>query len=677
MNTPQPITRPDRFQALQAGREFFLGQLGDLLRETRLLSEAAVTAVVNGCAKHYDEMQNKRHTTTFEEEVRGLTSSRISLVGDDDLELGIRLDDLCNRLLEGTSVALWKTHQRYAALLARPGLPKNDNPVGPRGITEGLNAWFSAADASSLEQKLELLGRIQTALLSGLPDIYNQLDDYLRQLGVDSASAAIINTPPPLRRPAGSADDARTIRPARAAEPEIQLPASARTLLSQGALENLMFRLEQLERNRPSTTNFLTATSPKLESLLPELFSAGTAGETPPLRLNAEELGIPGSTVEGQALGLTGQFCDEIFNDPALPVALKEAVAKLQIRIAKLAIRDRSLFQRPDHPCRLLIEGIATLLLGLPDNAPATHPQCRQVTELCARLRQDPAGDLAAFADAAKEINVLIDARRQEILDAATVYLPLLEKIDRRDQADRDIDTYYASLDITHLPAVLQTFIAQDWKRLLEEAWFTDGPTGASWLARTDTLDTLLWSFLPKADAEQRRILAHKLPGVLKAVKEGIEQLALDADTQSQILDACFELQTRALRPVRSDNPNPPDDLPLVPPPAEPRIRIEGIEANGLSLQSIDLNHPPAWVPRLADLPVGHWLELLLDEVPHAFCLCRQSADSGRCLFFNPETRLALAVHPVLLTEQLDSGGARQLEPPMLFDRILARISSR
>lgn len=678
VNIASTPSRPDRFEAVQTARKFFLDHLAELLRDSRLISESAVSAIVLGSGNYYDAMISKRRQGSFKEEVRGLTSSRISLVGDDDLELDIRLDNLCNRLAQGTSVPLWKTHLRFATLLSRPDLPKNDNPVGPRGITEGLNSLFKAAGASSLDKKLELLDRIEVALLTGLPGIYSQLDELLQEIGVETATPPIAST--------------QSSPPATASKPETRPEAvplgggEARTipagsvLLSQAALDNLMFRLDQMERTRHNSTDFLTATSPKLEALIPELFAdAGTPAETPPPVLQSDALGIPANSFEGRAIDLTGRFCETLFKDTSLPAVLREAVAKLQIRIAKLAIRDRTLFARADNPCRLLIDRMGALLIGLPANAPATDPRCRIVGEISERLRQEPDADAAAFANAAGELEALIEARRQQAIEAAAPYLPFLRQLDRREQADREIADYYARLHLQALPELLRNFIVQDWKRLLERAWFEQGPDSPAWRERTETLNALIWSFQPKADGDQRRALAQKLPAVLQAIKEGMEVLNLPAETQTHILDACFELQTRAMRPANGNSSLTPASMAIGTTEAHHGISQQSVgrlEAGNRVLHTIDYLLPPGGDSRGADFTNGTWMELQLDGVPQVLCLCQQSTATGRCLFFNPETDLAVAIHPLLLAEQLRKGAARNLEQPGLSATLLARISA-
>ena len=687
MTQPSPAGRFDRFQVLKTCRSAFLDQLSTLLRDSRLVSEAAISALLGGAGRHFDAMQTSQRTGSFREEAKGLTSSKISLVGDDDLELDIRLDNLCKRLSESTSVQLWKTHLRFVTLLGRPDLPKTHNPVGPQAIVAGLQSLFAAAGASSLDEKLDLLDRIEALLREGLPVIYTNIDALLEQVGAEAAQPAIVSAGEPPRQTASTPAQA-TALPA-ASEPAPQgviaqlagrasntgVAATSQRLLSQAALDNLMFRLEQLERNQRNSTDFLTATSPKLETLIPGLFADTAEQSTPAMEaVRAQELGVPAATAEGQAIDAVGQFYSAAFADPGLSDTLKLQLAELQVITVRLALKDKTLFSSTDHPLRRLINRLGALCIPLPGNADRQHPTFKKIAEIIARLKDGFGGSSEGFSVAADAVDALLAEQLSEIYGQAAAYLPLLHQLDRRDQAAGDIRRLLETREIDSLPPVLQDFFRQHWKRLLEKAWFEEGVTGPSWQAHSRTLSTLLWSFRPKADGEERQALARELPKVLKSLKAGMEQLQLPADAQAGVLDACFELQTRAMRLTGSGTDDSFDAALTSPRPGRNRQMTQGrVEAGNLILHTLDLPDPFSGEQAESLPSQGAWLSVNLDGVDHTLCLCHRSPASGRCLLFNPAPCLALSIHPQLLDLRLRDGSIRQLGEPPLFARLLAR----
>jgi len=676
LTLPSHSGRFDRFEVLKACRSAFLNQLTALLRDSRLVSDAAIGAVIEGTGHHFDSMQISQRTGSFAEEARGLTSSRITLVGDDDLELEIRFDELCKRLTETTSVPLWKTHLRFMTLLGRADLPKTHNPVGPQGILAGLQSLFTAAGATTLEEKTSLLDRIEAVLRDGLPVIYNNIDDLLHRAGAEAAQAnAVVANEP--ARPATSpltppiAVQSASSPLSQSAEKRDK-PALVGRLLSQAALDNLMFRLDQLERNQRNNTDFLTATSPQLEALIPGLFGNDHDSKLTSMQaVRAHDLGVPAATVEGQAIDAVGQFYSTVFADPDLPDALKLVIAELQVIMVKLSLKDKTLFSRTDHPLRLLIDRVGQLFNGLPANVGRQHPSCRELSQIIARLKDGFAGHVESVEHAANAVNELLAAQLREISSQAAAYMPLLLQIDRRDKAASDIRRLLDAHDMGGLPPVLQDFFRLEWKRLLEKAWFEEGVDGPTWQALARTLSALLWSFRPKADGEERQALARELPLVLKSFKAGMDQLGMNADAQSRVLDACFELQTRAMRPITV---SVPDGYIAAPPQRSRQQMTQGrVEAGDLILHTLDFPSP-AGGEFLDKLPgAGTWLGVHLDGMEHTLCLCHRSQSSGRSLLFSPDPRIAVSIHPQLLDLRLGDGSIRRLDNPPLFARLLDR----
>ena len=101
----------DSFDILRNCRLLFIRRLGALLQDSRLVSGAAVAAIQDGAGAYFDEVIATNKRGNFADEVDGLTASRITLLAEDDLELGIRLDNLTARLFDNSGDSLWKLHR--------------------------------------------------------------------------------------------------------------------------------------------------------------------------------------------------------------------------------------------------------------------------------------------------------------------------------------------------------------------------------------------------------------------------------------------------------------------------------------------------------------------------------------------------------------------------------------
>lgn len=680
----------DSFDILRNCRALFIKHLGALLQDSHLVSGHAIAAIQDGAAAYFDEVVATERRGNFATEVDGLTASRITLLAEDDLELGIRLDNLTARLFENTGGSLWKLHLRFVTLLRRPDLPKSDNPVGPKSICRGLDAMFSAAGASSLDDKLALLDHFETYLRQNLPGLYAELNDFLDRAGIDAAQPAIVSSPDspqaardlPSKPAALSGNALQALQqvllanlptqPEGAAAP--QSGGAAANLLSHSALEQLMFRLEALERMGRFGPPIVPGSNPASEPMMPALFAESSAA-SPPKIIRSAELGIPKTATESLAIDTLALIFEAIFADPELPDALKAAISSLQIKLLKVAMKDSTLFTDATHPARLVIDRMAQAVLGLPLDVSARHPVCARLFELASRLRAEPGTDPSGFESILGELDALIETRNEQLLAAAAPYLPLLDDLDRRDQVASQVGEVIRQALDSNPPEVARRFLTDIWRQVLLQTGFETGLDSPQWQACTSAIDGLLWSFLPKTAAEDRKLLAQRLPPILKVLKDGMQGVGVPTTEQEAFLDDCFQLQTLALRAAPIAAPSTEGEI------AAGQLRVATssprageIRSGDLVLSTLDFAdfQPPS--TRTPAYSQGDWLSFHMpDNTTRIGQISHISAGSRRALLRNPDRGLALAIHPAILERQLREGDAHIRSGHSLFDHAAGR----
>lgn len=669
----------DSFHLLSDTRALFLKHLGALLQDSGLLSAPAIQAIQDGAGAYFDEMASTNRRGTFAEEVDGLTSSRITLVGEEDLELGIRLDNMSARLFESTGGSLWKTHLRFVTLLRRPDLPKSANPIGPKGIAQGLTTMFDAAGASAIDKKLELLNRIEACLLEGLPALYAEINDFMDRCGVEAAQPAIIGSqegPASAESPAAAPVNAllalqqRLLAsvPGTAELPPALAGGAAASLLNQATLERLIERLDELDRRGAFEQKFTPTQTGG--GMIPALFTPDGDFTSQPKVLKSAQLGIPTTANESLAIDTLAMIFEAIFANPVLPDALKAVISSLQITLLKVAMKDSSLFSDAQHPARLVIDRMGQVILGLPTDVPARHPVCARLFDIATRLRSE--ADQNAFATALTELDALLAERNASFAAAATPYLPLIEQLDRKDEATQGVRQALEKFIATNPPAAIRTFLEQSWSRLLQAIWLEDGERGAAWQEGLAIIDDLLWTIQPKADPDERKTLARRLPEILKRLRAGMARIGLSAEAETAFLDECFELQTRALRamPAAAAAEAPAAELFPSGVSAPAGTPVSGkLEVGQRVLATLDFADYRPSPSRTLPVKEGDWLEIPLADGNRAIArLCHISPNSRRVLLLNPESGLALAVHPAIFERQLRDGEARISPLSTLFE---------
>lgn len=674
----------DNFEILRDCRALFLKRLGALLQESRLVSGNAIAAIQEGTGAYFDEVVASNRRGSFADEAHGLTASRITLLGEDDLELGIRLDNLTAGLFESTGGGLWKLHLRFVTLLRRPDLPKSDNPLGPKGISQGLSTMFAAAGASSLEQKLALLDRFESCLRENLPGLYAELNDFLERGGVETAQPSIVGAAEsPAAAKAGPARSENALLalqqallahlPAAPAGGATGSAGAAATLLNQTSLEQLMFRLDALERMGRVGPPVMPGSGPTTETLMPALFDESAAPQAPKI-IRSAELGIPKSSAESLAIDTLAMIFEAIFDDPELPDALKAAVSSLQIKLLRVAMKDGTLFTDAMHPARRVLDRMGHAVLGLPLDVPARHPICTRLFELASGLRTEPGIDKSAFEKALAELDTLITRRNQELAAAARNYQPLLDQLDRRDQVGTQAAAAINEALASNPPEVARRFLDQVWRQVLLQVGNEHGPDSPQWQEHASAIDGLLWSFHPKTAGDDRKALAQRLPLILKTLKSGMERIELPMPAQETFLDDFFMLQREALRaaPVATTAADPDTEIPATGLPGTSGQVLAGEMRSGqltlATLDYADVEPPPS---RAAAYAAGDWLSFTMPDGKAR--LGQVGLISRRILLINPDAGLAIAIHPAILDRQLREGDAIIRSGFSLFERAATR----
>lgn len=678
LSTSPASAAEDPFFVLRDCRTLFQRRLTETARLAGVVAPPVSEAFTEALGEAHDELAASNQRDGFEQ-THGLTSSRITLMGDDDLELEIRIGEIARRLGDIGGNALWRVQLRYMTLLRRPTMAPQDNPVGPEAICRGLWAICRSGNAG-LEGNFALLARIEQQLGRQLPALYGELGDLLASRNIEpaqtqiassggtrppalAAGAAIADgTPNPLsalqnmlkQQLGGAEDGAAGFAPGRADGSGGNAALSAATLVM---INQLAARLDQLELS--GAGNGLAASA------------ADADGDTPPRALRARDLDLPLGRPEAIALDTLALIFEAIFDTWELPDTVKTAIGRLQIPLLKLAIVDPSLFSDTEHPARRLINGMARAAVGLPRDVGRAHPVSAALWQLAGTVCETLQRDAAALAAPLAELDALIAERDRAAVAAAQPYLALLHEEETRRQAALLARRWLQTIEEQGAAPEILDFLRQYWVRVMEAASRADDASGSLWQDSHATVVDLLWSIQPKQSPDERKRLAGLLPSLLKRISAGLDRIAIPAEERSAFLNTCFTLQTAALRgsPATAEPPaataKHADTSPVT------GIGIELIDVDGRQLKILRLASQPeaAGGNQSASLQSGQWLQFSMNESePLCGLICRIDPKSGNTLLFNPDWGYAIALPAIVLEQQLRDAQARAVSSQAIFD---------
>jgi hypothetical protein len=260
------------------------------------------------------------------------------------------------------------------------------------------------------------------------------------------------------------------------------------------------------------------------------------------------------------------------------------------------------------------------------------------------------------------------------------------------------------------LPEVVVRLLQEAWSKVLMLTCLKHGVESAEWQAALATMDDLVWSVELHEEPEARMRLLEMVPGLLKALREGMASAAFDPFSTGEFFSQLEALHVQAFQRFKRSLPG---ETPAA--DAEPLVEIDeqqraalaeaGIELPLLELPAAEAVEEPAMVEvveeiillapgelrplepeaslpdddeslqQVDNLRVGSWVEFQEDEEHKLRCkLAAIIKPTGKYIFVNrtgmkvlEKTRMGLAV-------EFRRSAIRLLDDALLFDRALESV---
>ena len=687
----------DAFFILRDARELLLRRLGELAYLANIGNKAIIEAFCRSLGETYDKLAAGTEQHGFGE-TAGLTASRISLVGNDDLELEIRIGEIIHRLKGNNRIDHWRVQLRLMSLLHRPAMTADNNPAGLSTLDQGLWAICDAIEGN-LDKKLDALDRLEEQLQHQLADVYAEINALLEDRQVELAHAPLVvrpsaanaraalaaghtplPEPPPVHRP--SPDPANPLvalqqavgqRSGFVAQGGAASPFTAAPDGSFPSLSPAFGGLQGAPGPGASGGSFSaeSALNASAQAMLTQLMNRLHTLESQhdsntPLR--SQDLGQPLTSPASVVLDTLAMIFEGIFAAPELPDAIKTAIGRLQIPLIRIAIADASFFTDSAHPARQLINRMAYAALGLSQDSGRDHPLCAALIHFADQVRQSLESEEGSIANLAPHLSTLeaLIAERESALDAAArPYLALVNTRETEEEAHRASTAWLRDALATQPSPSIGTFFVNYWRRVMREAYVADTRAGPHWHEAAETATDLAWSVRPKTSPEERQKLAALIPSLLRRLNAGLDTLGTPPAERTPFLDACFALQTAVLRnraPLDSATPTALPPEPLAPPADTPLI----LQHQGKLVQYF----PGPASAINGTLKPAEWLRFTL---PDGEVLCGRYVGSTtrrtHSILHNSEWGYAVALPAPALEQQLRDARAHRLAETALFDR--------
>ena len=524
----------------------------------------------------------------------------LSLVDDNELEEKLAMNEIATRLSGKCDEELSALSQRMGFLLSEPEMKEHANPMSPDTVVKALR---SACDqmTSGYEAKLAVMKLVEQHMAKQMLGVYHDINALL------IARQIMPKIRPTFRRSQTSIRP----KPAAAPQPDTQPPADSnrnaaadifstlQQLLAGGKIFDSSMSagmanpplhgvttgsfapVPPSSREHASTAGpdmaqivsgfpLPSATTASLVSALSQLqlqsqgsFSSSGAlaggGETikvaPFVEQNAvREIKSRGvadgsSQVDAMTIDIVAMLFDFVFDDQAVPDAIKALIARLQIPILKVAILDKSFFSRKNHPARKLLDLLASASVSFGSDATHEDSLYRKTQLIVDCIQADFDTDIQLFSQMVAGFEEFLATREAANANVVERSARVLHEREKREMARLIAQDEIERRTKDHsLPPPVVAMLIGPWTRVLERVYLREGGRDHKFLAALETVDNLIWSVSPKPDAVERKRLVSLLPPLLKHLKEGMQIAAVEKTDGDRFFSTLVDCHAAAVR---------------------------------------------------------------------------------------------------------------------------------
>jgi hypothetical protein len=454
----------------------------------------------------------------------------IQMLNNDDLEISVAISGIVSKITSQFSLPIMELTKRLDHLARDIDVRERQNPLGPQLMSEAFAAAIGCLDVD-IKIRIILLKLFERAVMQHMGPAYEEANQMLVEAGVlrDLRDTLNRNRTPRQRRrlpeaPTIGADDARgSWSPGAGSSGPDSRPTGEDGGYAYGggfgAIQTLLSSL-QGPGGRAADPGSVVATAQLLNVLNGVQVESGQqtfdASQIPAL-VDLRQLVLSrASNVSGRSLqGLSrtdedvvnfiGLLFDYILNDRNLAIPMKALIARLQIPIVKLAIIDKSFFERTSHPARQLLNELSSAGIGWSSATELKRDTVYDKIESVVvrvlngfsenpEIFEELLAELRSFRnnDAARNSRMEQRVRETEAGKARTTAA--------KREVQQVINQKASGL---HLPRDIARFLSDVWSRVLVYANLTEGKASAGWQRLIAVLDDLLWSVQTLDDLAQ------------------------------------------------------------------------------------------------------------------------------------------------------------------------------
>ena len=539
----------------------------DSMRELRLQKKIIANSFMQQVALSFTNVDQLSGITSDNQDITGLDN--LSILKNDELEVSVALEGMISRLRNSSNSQLDDLHTRIESLISSKSLSTKHTPAGPEVLCDAF-AFASSELEVDLKAKIVIFKLFEKYVLSDMPNVYLHANQTLAQLGVlpNLKKQRFINKPTP-NSPASNNSSAN-IREQQSDQRQLtnesyhdsqMVPMlgkeqcltegqfeQIRTLMhsnhtsqnfEQSAGSNVLFMNQEQIVSTLSQQQFLeTEQSLNFDTKgyqpldFRSLISSAYANQGH----NKSGKSIKYDEIDNDIINLVSMLFDFILDDRQLQSSMKALLARLQIPVLKVALIDKSFFDRGGHPARKLLNEMASAAIGWTEKNSGKSDRLKaKIESVVERVLSGFDSNLDIFDELLLEFTQFTDleSRRGQLIEQRTkdsekgrAATELAKKA-----SETVINTILQSKDYSdrEVPECVLTLLKEGWSRIMILDYLKLGEASPEWKGHQLFINDLVWSVCPTEDGSDARAkLLQLIPTLMRRLHQGLQEASFD-----------------------------------------------------------------------------------------------------------------------------------------------------
>jgi Protein of unknown function (DUF1631) len=268
------------------------------------------------------------------------------------------------------------------------------------------------------------------------------------------------------------------------------------------------------------------------------------------IRAHREELRQASSgKLDHMVIDVVGSLFDQILSDPRVPPHMARQIARLQLPVLRVALRDSTFFSSRRHPVRRFVNRIASLACAFEDfeDGPGREFVAR-VRELVQEIVDGDFDQLDLYEIKLQELESFIASQTHVEAEKTGALGTLESKESELRVQQRYMLQLRSALAPLSLPAYLSEFLAQIWSQALVLAVSREGADADRVRRYKRAARDLVMSVQPKGTPALRKKFLMQLPPLMKDLYEGMKFIGWSETAQKEFFGKLLPAHAESLK---------------------------------------------------------------------------------------------------------------------------------